>query len=528
MSLEAECGRRRTFAIISHPDAGKTTMTEKLLLYGGAVHMAGAVKGRKANRHAVSDWMEMEQERGISITSSVLQFEYRGCRLNLLDTPGHADFSEDTYRTLAAVDAAIMLIDAAKGVEARTKRLFEVCRLRKIPVLTFVNKMDRPGLEPLDLMDEVGVTLGVKTCALQWPIGSGPEFVGIVDRRRDNICTLFDHENRGMGIVPSVEVSVSDPSMVERLGEERAEELAMEIELIEEAGDKWDHEAFLAGELTPFFFGSAMTNFGVGAFLDAIVDLSPSPLPRPAVQGFRKPTDPDFAGFIFKIQANMNPRHRDRIAFMRVVSGVFDRGMEVVLSRTGKKMRLSKPHSFMASERAIVEDAAPGDIVGLYDPGQLRIGDTLFVGDEVQFQDIPRFAPEFFMRVRLKDPTRRKQLKSGLLQLSQEGTIQLFIRPELGAADPFLGAVGMLQFEVLKERLKNEYKVKVMLEPAPFRVARWVTGDPAGLAWMAERGDYMVVEDRDGSPVVLAETSWMLEYATEQVPNMVLHDVSPL
>jgi peptide chain release factor 3 len=271
-----------------------------------------------------------------------------------------------------------------------------------------------------------------------------------------------------------------------------------------------------------------MTNFGVGAFLDAIVDLSPPPLPRPAVQGARLPTDSDFAGFIFKIQANMNPRHRDRIAFMRVVSGMFDRGMEVRLSRTGKTLRLNKPHSFMASERAIVEDAAPGDIVGLYDPGQLRIGDTLYVGEEIQFEDIPRFAPEFFMRVRLKDPTRRKQLKSGLLQLSQEGTIQLFIQPALGASDPFLGAVGMLQFEVLQVRLKNEYKVNVVLEPAPFRVARWVTGDPAGLAWMAERGDYMVVEDRDGSPVVLAETSWMLEYATQQVPNMVLHDVSPL
>jgi peptide chain release factor 3 len=527
MDLALEIARRRTFAIISHPDAGKTTLTEKLLLYGGALHMAGAVKARKASRHAVSDWMEMEKERGISITSSVLQFDYADRRMNLLDTPGHADFSEDTYRTLAAVDSAVMLIDVAKGVEARTLRLFEVCRMRKLPVITFVNKMDRPGRTPLDLMDEVARTLEIRTVPLNWPIGSGSEFKGVVDRVRRKVL-LFERLAAGTEIAPMVELELNDPGLEGRLGERLYNELMGDLELLEAAGDDWSVADFLAGEVTPFLFGSAMTNFGVGPLLDALTEYAPPPRSRPTVSGERAATDKDFSGFIFKIQANMNPRHRDRIAFMRVVSGVFERGMTVTLPRTGQSIKLSKPHSFIASERSIVEDAMPGDIVGLYDPGELRIGDTLYEGPEVRFQGIPRFAPELFTRVILKDPTRRKHLQNGLRQLAQEGTVQLFFREGLGAADPYLGAVGMLQFEVLKERLMGEYNVKVQLEGAPFRVARWVQGTPEALEWLRKRQDYLVVEDRDERPVVFAQTPWALRYAEQECKGVKFLDVSPL
>jgi len=518
---------RRTFAIISHPDAGKTTMTEKLLLYGGALHVAGAVKSRKASRHALSDWMEMEKEKGISITSSVLQFDHRDCRLNLLDTPGHADFSEDTYRTLAAVDSAIMLMDNAKGVEARTLRLFEVCRMRKLPVLSFVNKMDRPGLDPLDLMDQVANQLNIRTVAVNWPIGEGKEFQGVYDRRTQKVH-LFERVAAGTDVVPELVLDVDDPVVLERIGPDLFEELVESIELLDEAGDAWSVEDFLAGEVTPFFFGSAMTNFGVGPLLESIVELCPGPMARAGVEGSREPDDPQFSGFIFKIQANMNPRHRDRIAFMRVVSGTFERGMEVKLASNGKTLKLRKPHTFMASERSIVEEALPGDIVGLYDPGDLRIGDTLYVGDRVEFQGIPRFAPEFFARVQLKDPTRRKHLQSGLQQLSQEGTVQLFYRKGLGKADPYLGAVGLLQFEVLKVRLENEYRTKADLERAPFTVARWVAGEPSGLKWLEERSDYVMVEDRYGHPVVLSPSVWPLDYALTQAKGLELLDVSPL
>jgi peptide chain release factor 3 len=519
---------RRTFAIISHPDAGKTTLTEKLLLYGGALHIAGAVKSRKAARHALSDWMEMEKEKGISITSSVLQFDHRGCRLNLLDTPGHADFSEDTYRTLAAVDSAIMLMDNAKGVEPRTLRLFEVCRMRKLPVISFINKMDRPGLDPLDLMDQVSKQLNIRTVAVNWPIGEGKEFEGVYDRRTKKVH-LFDRVGPGgTDIVPETVVDVDDPVVRERIGDTRYEELLENIELLEMAGDDWSIEDFLAGEVTPFFFGSAMTNFGVGPLLEAIVDLCPAPTPRESIEGQRDPADPQFSGFIFKIQANMNPRHRDRIAFMRVVSGTFERGMEVTVASSGKTLRLRKPHTFMASERSIVEEALPGDIVGLYDPGELRIGDTLYVGDKVEFQGIPRFAPEHFARIQLKDPTKRKHLQNGLQQLSQEGTIQLFYRKGLGKADPYLGAVGLLQFEVLKVRLENEYRTKADLERSPFTVARWIAGEPSGLEWLEERSDYVVVEDRYGHPVVLSPSPWPLDYALTQAKGLKLLDVSPL
>ncbi len=526
-ALDEAIGRRRTFAIISHPDAGKTTLTEKLLLYGGALHMAGAVKARKASRHAVSDWMEMEKEKGISITSSVLQFDYQGCRLNLLDTPGHADFSEDTYRTLAAVDAAVMLIDVAKGVEDRTLRLFEVCRMRKLPVITFVNKCDRPGRDPLDLMAEVGRTLNIRTTAANWPVGQGTEFRGVLDRRTNEV-TVYDRVAGGTDVLESRVYALGDEGLGDEVDASVLEELELSAALLDEAGDPFTEEAFLHGDITPFYFGSAMTNQGVGPLLDALVRLAPPPRPRPAVVGERAPRDP-FSGLVFKIQANMNPRHRDRIAFMRVVSGAFERGMEVVVARTGKAIRLSKPHSFMASERSIVDDAVAGDIVGLYDPGELRIGDTLFAGgDAVRFQGIPRFAPELFSRIILKDPTRRKHLGEGLRQLAQEGTVQLFFREGLGPVDPYVGAVGQLQFEVLTERLKNEYNVKVVLEGQPFRVARWIVGSDDAVAWFRKRSDYLVVEDRDGRPVVLANTPWGLSYALQENPGLELWDTSPL
>jgi peptide chain release factor 3 len=527
MNLSEEVARRRTFAIISHPDAGKTTLTEKLLLYGGAVHMAGAVKSRKASRHAVSDWMAMEKEKGISITSSVLQFDHGGLRFNLLDTPGHADFSEDTYRTLAAADSAVMLIDNAKGVEPRTLKLFEVCRLRKLPVMTFVNKMDRPGLGALELMEQVSNQLNIRVVPLNWPIGEGKDFAGIYDRISNKVV-FFERAAQGTEILEESTYDLDAPEVLAHIGQRAMDELLESLELVEMAGDKWSLEEYLAGEVSPFFFGSAMTNFGVRQILEALGTHAPPPTSRPTVDGTREPSDVDFSGFIFKIQANMNPRHRDRIAFMRVVSGLFERNMEVHLASTNKKLRLSKPHTFMAAERSIVDDAVPGDIVGLYDPGEFRIGDTLFAGERVEFKGIPRFAPEFFARIRLKDPTRRKHLQNGLTQLSQEGTVQLFFRLGLGQADPYVGAVGLLQFEVLKERLANEYNTKAELETAPFSVARWVVGKPEGLAWLQARPDFVMVEDRYGHPVVLSASPWSLEYAVSQAPGLELLDVSPL
>ena len=521
-----EAARRRTFAIISHPDAGKTTLTEKVLLYGGAIHLAGSVKSRKASRHAVSDWMEMEKTRGISITSSVLQFEYHGKALNLLDTPGHADFSEDTYRTLAAVDSAVMLIDHAKGVEARTLKLFEVCRLRGLPIITFMNKLDREGLDPLELMDDVAEQLGGLKCSpITWPIGMGRNFKGVVNVQT-RMVSLFTHGKHGQEklqtrVLPFDEARTELGDVMDQVEEE--------LELLSEAGDPWDAEAFLAGELTPVFWGSAMTNFGVEPFLDFLAKEAPGPVSRKTESGDSlEPGSDRFTGFIFKIQANMNPRHRDRIAFMRVVSGRFERGVEVRLGRDGSKLKLAKPHSFLAQERSIVEEAWPGDIVGLYDPGKLRIGDTVAVGEPIKYSGIPRFAPEHFARVRLKDPLKRKQLAAGLEQLSHEGAIQLFFRPAIGRQDPYLGAVGQLQFEVLLERLKNEYKVHAVLDRAPYRLARWIAGDPEGLKWLQARRDYHLVEDRNGNPVVVAESPWPLQYAQRENPGLELYDVEPL
>jgi peptide chain release factor 3 len=525
MSPVEEPLQRRTFAIISHPDAGKTTLTEKLLLYAGALHVAGSIKARKSGRHAVSDWMQMEQERGISITSSVLQFDHEGRRLNLVDTPGHADFSEDTYRTLAAVDSAVMLLDAMKGVEDRTRRLFEVCRLRLLPILTFVNKLDRLGRDPFDLMDEVAKVLQIRTVPLNWPIGEGPDFRGVFDLRTRR-AHLYERVERGAERARE-QVLEEGSALRQAIGESAHVKLVEELELLG-AADPWSPEDFLAGELTPFFFGSAMTNFGVAPVLQALCELAPAPRGRATATGERRPEDPAFSGFVFKIQANMNPRHRDRIAFLRVVSGRFERGMEALVARTGETLRLNKPHTFVASERSLVDEAVPGDIVGLFDPGALRIGDTLSTEAGVRFAGIPRFAPEHFARVKLADPARRKALQAGLEQLSQEGAIQLFYREGLGPSDPYLGAVGLLQFEVLQARLQQEYHVTVRLEMSNLTTARWLVGDAQRLAWFEGRSDFVVVRDRDDRHVVLASSSWSLHYAAQEVKGIELHEISPL
>ena len=531
MSVETEAARRRTHAIISHPDAGKTTLTEKLLLYSGAIHLAGSVRAKKTARHAVSDWMKMEQERGISITSSVLQFDYRGSALNLLDTPGHADFSEDTYRTLAAVDSAVMLIDHTKGVESRTQKLFEVCRMRMLPVVTFMNKLDREGLDPLDLIDEVGSTLNLKIVPLNWPLGMGKNFKGVVDVRTREVLLFQGGDDHGQTVLHQQTTTMDGAREI--CGDKMIDEAEEQLELLEIAGDQWSLEGFYAGEISPVFWGSAMTNFGVEPLLTFLADHAAPPAPRVGVDHKGQPVtihpvDDRFTAFVFKIQANMNPRHRDRVAFIRVCSGHFKRGMDVVLGRTGKTIRLAKPHTFMAQERSIVDEAFPGDIVGLYDPGNLRIGDTLSFRDRLKFGGIPRFAPEHFMRTVLRDPLKRKQLDTGLSQLAHEGVIQLFYRPELGHQDAWLGAVGVLQFEVLKERLMSEYNTPTDLEPLQYACARWIGGDPKAMDWLRLRSQYKLVTDRNDHPVLLAQTPWAADYALREAPGIELYEVEPL
>jgi len=527
MKFEDEVQRRRTFAIISHPDAGKTTLTEKLLLYAKAIHLAGSVKAKRAARATVSDWMKIEQERGISVTSSVLQFQYEGSALNLLDTPGHADFSEDTFRTLAAVDSAVMLMDHAKGVEPRTLKLFEVCRMRKLPVVTFMNKLDRYGLEPLELVDQVRDTLDLEVAPVNWPLGMGEDFKGVVDLASRDVIVYEAQGRRGEGIVASRRIPFPETEAL--VSAETFDLVSEELELIEHAGDDYSHERFLAGEVSPLFWGSAMSNFGVEELLSSLAKKAASPGARTTEDDEEvQPEEERFTGFVFKIQANMNPRHRDGIAFMRVVSGKFERGMDVIVSRSGEVLRLSKPHTFMAQERSLVEEAWPGDIVGLYNTGKLRVGDTLSTSGGIKFAGIPRFAPEHFGQLRLEDPMQRKALDTGLEQLSQEGVIQLFLTPGQGRQNPYLGAVGILQFEVLKERLNNEYKISVQFVKASFSRARWVGGKPEALEWLRSTHGYVVVEDRNGQPVVLTDSNWNLSYALENAPGLELYDVEPM
>ncbi len=465
--------RRRTFAIISHPDAGKTTLTEKLLLFGGAIQLAGTVKGRKAARHATSDWMKMEQERGISVTSSVMQFPYKDAVVNLLDTPGHEDFSEDTYRTLTAVDSALMVIDVAKGVEDRTIKLMEVCRMRDTPIITFINKLDREGRDPIDLMDEVESVLDIACAPLTWPIGMGKGFKGVFDLYANRVH-LYSATHGGKIQEGEVIEGLDNPRLDEVLGS-GAEELREEIELVLGASHEFDVDAYLRGELTPVLFGSAINNFGVQEILDTLVAHAPSPLPHPTTSREVEPSEEKFSGFVFKIQANMDPKHRDRVAFMRICSGHFEPGMKMHQVRLGRDVKVPNAITFLAQERGHLEDAWAGDIIGIHNHGTIQIGDTFSSGEELKFTGIPHFAPELFRRAVLKDPLKNKQLLKGLQQLSEEGATQLF-RP-MRNNDLILGAVGILQFDVVAQRLKDEYKVEAIFEPVNVATARWVECD---------------------------------------------------
>jgi peptide chain release factor 3 len=512
--LKAEVANRRTFAIISHPDAGKTTLTEKLLLYGGALHMAGSVRAKAGGRHTTSDWMEIEKQRGISVSSSVLQFDYAGRRLNLLDTPGHNDFSEDTYRTLAAADTAIMLIDCVKGVEPQTIKLFQVCRMRGIPIVTFVNKMDRDGKDPFELLDEIERVLGIPCSPATWPIGVGDRLAGLYDRLNDTPL-LFPGGARSQR-VDMLPVAWDDETLVEQAGEKAVTQAREHLELLATAGNAWDVESFLAGQLTPVFFGSAINNCGLHPLLEHFVELAPPPRPRPTSAGVLEPDDEAFSGFVFKIQANMDPQHRDRIAFVRICSGRFVRGMDVKHVRTGTTLSLSRSVQFMAQTRTVVDEAYSGDIVGLWDPGVLRIGDSLCERRAHDFEGIPRFSPEHFVRVRLDDPLKRKQLKKGLDQLSEEGAVQLFFDRLRLERDPILGAVGVLQFEVIEHRLLTEYGVRVRFDRLPYRFARWLEGDGLNPDKLELPGRQSCVTDVEGRPLVLFETEWLMRRAEEE------------
>ena len=526
--LAPEIRRRRTFAIISHPDAGKTTLTEKLLLYGGAIRLAGAVKGRKTQRHATSDWMELEQQRGISITSTVLNFTYQGYQINILDTPGHQDFSEDTYRTLTAADSAVMLIDAAKGVEPQTRKLFDVCRRRGIPIFTFINKLDREGKDPLALMEELEAVLGIRSCPMNWPIGMGSKFQGVYDRQGDRIL-LFAGGRRGERVAQAGSYSLQDPALAEAVGPDPYQQLRDEIELLDIAGDPLDLQRVAQGELTPLFFGSAMNNFGVEPFLDAFLQLSPPPAPKPAEDGrLIHPEEERFTGFVFKIQANMNPAHRDRIAFVRICSGRFTRGMAVRHGRAGKVIKLTQPQQFMAQERSLVEEAYAGDIVGLHDPGTLRIGDTLCEGEPFDFAGLPRFSPEHFASVRVKDTMKSKHFKKGLEQLAQEGAVQIFSLPgNTVSPEPIVGAVGELQFEVLEYRLRSEYGVEIVMTRLPYEAARWIRAEnfhPRDI----QRLDGTCVQDQNGRTVALFRTEWALRWAEQNLPKVQFLSTAPM
>jgi peptide chain release factor 3 len=518
-NLRHEIARRRTFAIISHPDAGKTTLTEKMLLYGGAIHVAGAVKQRRASRHATSDWMAIERERGISITTSVMQFEHLGCHMNLLDTPGHNDFSEDTYRTLAAADCAVMLIDSVKGVEPQTIKLFEVCRLRRIPIVTFINKMDRFGKEPLELLDEIERVLGIPCTPLMWPVGAGTELQGVVDRH-ERVFHRFERAEKAGQRARTQLSGLDDPSLGHEIGQAAHEVLLGEIALLDGAADPFDLKRFLAGEQTPVFFGSAITSFGVEPFLDRFIELAPPPRERQTSNGLLAPDTSYFSGFVFKIQANMDPNHRDRVAFVRICSGRFHRGMQAKHPRTGKKLTLSRSLHFMGQERVSVEEGYPGDIVGLWDPGVLRIGDTLSSGEPVEFEGIPRFSPEHFVRVRVTDALKHKAMKKGIEQLTDEGAVQVFYSDEARGSAPVLGAVGLLQFEVVRYRMQHEYGVEVELDPLPYRHARWVEGEGFDPGELVVRGSVACLWDVEDRPLLLFESDWIRERVEQRHPRL--------
>ena len=524
--LEEETRRRRTFAIISHPDAGKTTLTEKLLLYGGAIHLAGTVKARRAARHVTSDWMELERERGISVTSSVLQFDYAGLRVNLLDTPGHEDFSEDTFRTLVAADSAVMLLDNRKGVEERTRQLFDVCRRRRIPIFTFVNKCDRAGTDPLQLLSDVESELDLQCVPVTWPVYRDGAFSGVYHRRHRHVVLFARRGDHGASRAASEVVLLDGSALDDELGGEGARRLREEAALLDAAGHPFDAVAVLAGDQSPVYFGSALTNFGVEPFLEDYLSLAPPPGARLSTGGWVAATDPRFSAFVFKIQANMDPRHRDRVAFLRVCSGRFVPGMEVRVARSGRSVRLAAPQQFLGRERVAVDEAWPGDVVGILDRGHLRIGDTLAEGD-VEFGGIPRFPPQHFARVYPADPLRRKQLDAGLRALSEEGAAQVFFTDGDSSAMPILGAVGLLQFDVMRFRLEHEYGAPCRLERIALGHPRWISGPEAAVERASRQAGRQRVFDTRGHPVLLFESEFTLRWALEHEPGLTFAELAP-
>ncbi len=516
-ALADAIARRRTFAIISHPDAGKTTLTEKLLLYGGAIHLAGSVKARRADRHAASDWMAIEQERGISVSSSAMQFSFNGYDINLLDTPGHEDFSEDTFRTLIASDSAVMLLDNRRGVEDRTRQLFAVCHKRRTPIFTFVNKCDRAGQDPLTLVTNVEDELGIACYPVTWPIFRDGAFVGVYDRTNSSVSLFSRDETHGAKRAPVTAGSAGDDRLRDLLGAEVHARLVDDIALLDGAGHVFSAEDVTEGRLSPVFFGSALTNFGVEPFLRAFLDLAPPPGPRETTEGIVEATSPNFSGFVFKIQANMDPRHRDRVAFMRICSGKFEAGMPVTLARTERMIRLNAPQQFLARERASIDEAWPGDVIGIMDRGDLRIGDSVYTGPAVTFAGIPRFAPEHFARLQLLNPMRRKQFDAGLAQLTEEGAAQVFYdtHERMAGPSPMVGAVGLLQFDVMLHRLKHEYDVQCRLDRLGARFPRWVRGPAADIDRLVGDRGCTLLYDVNGEQLVLFATEYTARWAAE-------------
>ena len=516
--LAREIGRRRTFAIISHPDAGKTTLTEKLLLYAGAIELAGAVRGRKSQRHAVSDFMEMEQQRGISISAAALEFELNGHHVTLLDTPGHQDFSEDTYRTLLAVDSVVMVLDAAKGIEPQTLKLFEVCRTRGLPVLTFINKLDQPALDPFELLDQIERVLGIAAAPINWPLGDGPAFAGVYDLEANTVLA-YERGARGSKTAPVTVADPRDPAVEQIIGAARQKQLIDDVAMISGAGTRFDLEAYRRERLTPVFFGSALNDFGVEPFLHALLALAPSPAARLTDDGIVSPTDPDFSGFVFKIQANMNPRHRDRVAFVRVCSGRLAKDMAVINERLETTLRLSRVYRFFGRDRETVPEAYPGDVVGVVNPGRLAIGDTLYAGRKVRFPPIPQFPAERFAYLRPAD-ARHKRFDEAVRQLEEEGLMQVFT-PQTGLRHPIIGVVGALQFDVVEARLQSEYGIKCVIDTLPHVAARWPVMDPADpRPLQLSTSGAITVKDRLGRDALIFESQWELRYVVERNPHV--------
>ena len=523
--LTTQISKRRTFAIISHPDAGKTTLTEKFLLYGGAIQSAGSVKGKQTDKHAVSDWMDLEKQRGISITSSVLQFEYDGYCINILDTPGHQDFSEDTYRTLMAADSAVMVIDAAKGIEPQTRKLFKVCAMRDIPIFTFINKMDREARDPFDLIDELEREFGIGTYPMNWPIGCGQSFKGVYDREKRQILSFGD-SHRGRELIHGIECDINDTDrLVELVGERLAGELCEQVELLDGASFDFDLDAVRHGKLSPVFFGSALNNFGIEPFLESFLKMTTSPLPRVAEGERIDPFSPDFTAFVFKIQANMNKAHRDRIAFMRICSGKFERGKDYYHVQGNKSFRLSQPQQMMADERAVVDEAYAGDIIGVFDPGIFSIGDTICEkGKRVRFEGIPTFAPEHFAMVEQIDSMKRKQFAKGMDQIAKEGAIRIFFEPEGGFERVTVGVIGTLQYDVLKFRMESEYGVKYLHRDLPFQFIQRVANEDINIGALNLASDTKVVKDVFDRYYLLFTGQWSIKWATDNNPHLILED----